>query len=213
MTHVLLFFHLLGAVAFFAGGAVVGTLQLAAIRRERPSEIYALLRLAPVGVALVGTGRAVDPRLRDRAGRARRLRSLADVDPGGSRALGREHGGRRLRRPDRPARPPPRSAARDGGRRAERRAAAGARRGARPATCASLASGLDARARSSRLDGLAAVAGSAAGRRTGRRCRGRRGRARGASPAPAVRGSAAAGRSRRSRRPPSARCRGPRARR
>ena len=56
MTHVLLFFHLLGAVAFFAGGAVVGTLQLAAIRRERPSEIFALLRLAPVGVALVGTG-------------------------------------------------------------------------------------------------------------------------------------------------------------
>jgi uncharacterized membrane protein len=56
LTHVLLFFHLLGAVSFFAGGAVVGTLQLAAIRRERPSEIYALLRLAPVGVALVGLG-------------------------------------------------------------------------------------------------------------------------------------------------------------
>jgi uncharacterized membrane protein len=56
LTHVLLFFHLLGAVSFFAGGAVVGTLQLAAIHRERPSEIYALLRLAPVGVALVGLG-------------------------------------------------------------------------------------------------------------------------------------------------------------
>jgi uncharacterized membrane protein len=56
LTHVLLFFHLLGAVSFFAGAAVVGTLQLAAIRRERPSEIYALLRLAPVGAALVGTG-------------------------------------------------------------------------------------------------------------------------------------------------------------
>lgn len=56
MTHVLLFFHLLGAVSFFAGGAVVGTLQLAAIRRQRPSEVYALLRLAPVGVALVGLG-------------------------------------------------------------------------------------------------------------------------------------------------------------
>jgi uncharacterized membrane protein len=55
-THVLLFFHLLGAVGFFGGAAVVGTLQLAAIRRERPSEVYALLRLAPVGAALVGTG-------------------------------------------------------------------------------------------------------------------------------------------------------------
>lgn len=56
LTHVLLFFHLLGALSFFAGGVVVGMLQLAAIRRERPSEIYALLRLAPFGAALVGLG-------------------------------------------------------------------------------------------------------------------------------------------------------------
>ena len=56
LTHVLLFFHLLGAVSFFAGAAVVGTLQHAAIRRERPSEVFALLRLAPVGAALVGLG-------------------------------------------------------------------------------------------------------------------------------------------------------------
>jgi uncharacterized membrane protein len=56
LTHVLLFFHLLGAVTFFAGAAVAGTLQLAAIRRERPSEVYALLRLAPIGAALVGIG-------------------------------------------------------------------------------------------------------------------------------------------------------------
>ncbi|HEU5214130.1 MAG TPA: DUF2269 family protein [Gaiellaceae bacterium] len=56
LTHVLLFFHLLGAVGFFAGAAVVGTLQLAAIRRARPSEVHALLRLAPVGAALVGLG-------------------------------------------------------------------------------------------------------------------------------------------------------------
>ena len=56
LTHVLLFFHLLGAVSFFAGGVVVGILQLAAIHRERPSEIYALLRLAPFGAALVGLG-------------------------------------------------------------------------------------------------------------------------------------------------------------
>jgi hypothetical protein len=56
VTHVLLFFHLLGAIGFFAGAAVAGTLQLAAIRRERPSEIAALLRLTRVGVALVGVG-------------------------------------------------------------------------------------------------------------------------------------------------------------
>ena len=56
LTHALLFFHLLGAVSFFAGAAVVGTLQFAAIRRERPSEVYALLRLAPAGAALVGLG-------------------------------------------------------------------------------------------------------------------------------------------------------------
>jgi hypothetical protein len=56
VTHVLLFFHLLGAVSFFAGAAVAGLLQLAAIRRERPSEIYGLLRLAPFGAALLGLG-------------------------------------------------------------------------------------------------------------------------------------------------------------
>ena len=56
MTNVFLFFHLLGAFCFFAGGAVVGVLQLAAIRQERPSQVYAFLRLAPVGAALVGTG-------------------------------------------------------------------------------------------------------------------------------------------------------------
>jgi len=51
LTHVLLFFHLLGAVSFFAS-----TLQLAAIKRERPREIHALLRLTRVGVVLVGLG-------------------------------------------------------------------------------------------------------------------------------------------------------------
>jgi uncharacterized membrane protein len=56
LTHVLLFFHLLGAVSFFAGAAVAGTLQLAAIRRERPSEIRELLRLTRVGAVLVGIG-------------------------------------------------------------------------------------------------------------------------------------------------------------
>ena len=43
-------------MCFFAGAAVAGTLQLAAIRRERPSEIALLLRLTRVGVALVGIG-------------------------------------------------------------------------------------------------------------------------------------------------------------
>jgi uncharacterized membrane protein len=56
LTHVLLFFHLLGAVSFFAGAAVAGTLQLAAIQRERPSEVSALLRLTWVGAVLVGIG-------------------------------------------------------------------------------------------------------------------------------------------------------------
>ncbi|HET7648368.1 MAG TPA: DUF2269 family protein [Gaiellaceae bacterium] len=56
LTHALLFLHLVGVLAFFSGAAVAGTLQLAAIRRERPSEIHALLRLTRVGVALVGVG-------------------------------------------------------------------------------------------------------------------------------------------------------------
>ena len=55
-TNWLLFLHLLGAFSFFAGAAVAGTLQLAAIRRERPSEILMLLRLTRVGVVLVGIG-------------------------------------------------------------------------------------------------------------------------------------------------------------
>jgi uncharacterized membrane protein len=55
-TEWLLFFHLLGAFSFFAGAAVAGTLQLAAIRRERPSDILMLLRLTRVGVVLVGIG-------------------------------------------------------------------------------------------------------------------------------------------------------------
>jgi uncharacterized membrane protein len=54
--HLLLFFHLLGALCFFAGGAVAGTLQVGALRRERPSEILTLLRLTRVGVLLVLAG-------------------------------------------------------------------------------------------------------------------------------------------------------------
>jgi uncharacterized membrane protein len=55
-THWLLFFHLVGAFCFFAGAAVAGTLQLGAMRRERPSEILTLLRLTRVGVAIVVAG-------------------------------------------------------------------------------------------------------------------------------------------------------------
>jgi len=54
--HWLLFFHLLGAFCFFAGAAVAGTLQIGALRRERPSEILTLLRLTRVGVLLVLAG-------------------------------------------------------------------------------------------------------------------------------------------------------------
>jgi uncharacterized membrane protein len=56
LYHWLLFFHLLGAFALFAGAAVAGTLQIGAMRRERPSEILTLLRLTRVGVVLVGAG-------------------------------------------------------------------------------------------------------------------------------------------------------------
>jgi hypothetical protein len=52
----LLFFHLLGAFALVAGAAVAGTLQLTALRRERPSEILVLLRATRVGVVLVVAG-------------------------------------------------------------------------------------------------------------------------------------------------------------
>jgi hypothetical protein len=54
--HWLLFFHLLGAFCLIAGAAVAGTLQVAAMRRERPSEILLLLRLTRVGVLLVVLG-------------------------------------------------------------------------------------------------------------------------------------------------------------
>ena len=54
--HWLLFLHLCGAFLFVSGAVVAGTLQLAAMRRDRPSEIAMLLGLSRVGVALVGLG-------------------------------------------------------------------------------------------------------------------------------------------------------------
>jgi uncharacterized membrane protein len=57
--HWLLLFHLLGAFSLVAGAAVAGTLQLTALRRERPSEILVLLRATRVGVVLVAVGAVV----------------------------------------------------------------------------------------------------------------------------------------------------------
>ena len=56
VTDTLLFFHLLGAFFFVAGAVVAGVLQVAAMKRELPSEIVLLLRLTRVGVVLVGLG-------------------------------------------------------------------------------------------------------------------------------------------------------------
>lgn len=55
----LLLFHLLGAFVFVSGAAVAAVLQLAAMRRERPSEIAALLGAIRAGVLLVGIGAVV----------------------------------------------------------------------------------------------------------------------------------------------------------
>jgi uncharacterized membrane protein len=51
-----LFFHFVGALAFFAGLAVAAVGQAAARRRARPSEIALLLGVARSGVLLVGLG-------------------------------------------------------------------------------------------------------------------------------------------------------------
>ena len=56
MTSWLLFFHLLGAVAFFSGAAVAAVGQLVALRKEKPSEVALVLGLTRWGVALVGIG-------------------------------------------------------------------------------------------------------------------------------------------------------------
>ena len=51
-----LFLHLVGAVLFFAGGAVAAVAFEAARRRELPDEIARLLGLTRVGVLLVAVG-------------------------------------------------------------------------------------------------------------------------------------------------------------
>jgi uncharacterized membrane protein len=59
VTNWLLLFHLVGAFCLIAGAAVAGTLQVAALRRERPSEIAVLLRATRPGVILVAVGAAL----------------------------------------------------------------------------------------------------------------------------------------------------------
>jgi hypothetical protein len=56
LTHILLFFLVLGAFCFSSGAAVVGALQLDSTGRERPSEAHSFLRPALLGEALIGIG-------------------------------------------------------------------------------------------------------------------------------------------------------------
>jgi hypothetical protein len=51
-----LFFHLVGAILFFAGLAVAAVAQASARARRRPSEVALLLRAARRGVLMVGLG-------------------------------------------------------------------------------------------------------------------------------------------------------------
>ena len=52
----LLLFHVLGAFLFLSGAIVAGILQLAAMRRDRPSEVALLLGLTRPAVAAVAAG-------------------------------------------------------------------------------------------------------------------------------------------------------------
>jgi uncharacterized membrane protein len=55
----LLLVHILGAFLFLSGSIVAGVLALAAMQRERPSEIALLLRLVRPAVIIVGVGSLV----------------------------------------------------------------------------------------------------------------------------------------------------------
>jgi uncharacterized membrane protein len=52
----LLFFHVTGAFLLLGGGVIAATLNLAALRRERPSEILLLFSLIRVAVAPIMVG-------------------------------------------------------------------------------------------------------------------------------------------------------------
>ncbi len=56
MKHALLFLHLVFAFVFVSGAVVAGVLQIAALRRERPSEVALLLRTIRIAVLLVVVG-------------------------------------------------------------------------------------------------------------------------------------------------------------
>jgi uncharacterized membrane protein len=51
-----LFLHVTGAFLFLGGAVMAGVFSIAALRRDRPSEIAALLRLTRWGVGAVGIG-------------------------------------------------------------------------------------------------------------------------------------------------------------
>jgi uncharacterized membrane protein len=56
MYHVALFLHILGAFLLFSGAAVAGAASETARRRTNVGEIAVVLRVARMGVALVGVG-------------------------------------------------------------------------------------------------------------------------------------------------------------
>jgi uncharacterized membrane protein len=56
VTNALLFLHLVSAFLFVSGAVAAGVLQIAALRRDRPSEIALLLRTTRVAVAILGIG-------------------------------------------------------------------------------------------------------------------------------------------------------------
>lgn len=49
-------FHLIGVILFFAGAAVAGVATVAAGKREKPSEVAAILALARPGALMLGVG-------------------------------------------------------------------------------------------------------------------------------------------------------------
>ena len=54
--NIALFFHLLGAIAFFAGAVVAGVTFEVARRRSRASDVAALLAASRIGAAVLGVG-------------------------------------------------------------------------------------------------------------------------------------------------------------
>jgi formate hydrogenlyase subunit 3/multisubunit Na+/H+ antiporter MnhD subunit len=51
-----LLFHLVGVILFFAGAAVAGVVAWAAPKREKPSEVAAILNLARPGAIMLAVG-------------------------------------------------------------------------------------------------------------------------------------------------------------